>query len=143
MPREIRLYQNEREIRARSGTGGGHGLLKNEEKRKRSRKERIRAGGEQVRKSNRVSPSSASVCICGGVCFFFSLSHACKTRGNETAAWCVFAAHTTCNAKHCALWSQEAKLTYGLIKRALECTNCSLEMFQYFSLDKIQIYKSR
>jgi len=62
-PREIRLCQDEREIRARSGTGGGHGLLKNEEKRKRSRKERIQAaGGEerQVRKSNRVFPSSAS-----------------------------------------------------------------------------------
>jgi len=40
------LYQDEREIRARSGTGGGgHGLLKNEEKRKRSRKEWIQAGG--------------------------------------------------------------------------------------------------
>lgn len=44
-PREIRLYQDEREIRARSGTGGGHGLLKNEEKKERSRKERIQVGG--------------------------------------------------------------------------------------------------
>lgn len=87
--REIRLYQDEREIRARSGTGGGHGLLKNEEKRKRSRKERIQAGGG---KSGRVTKSFLLLLLlptCGRAFLFFSLSHACKTRGNESATRCV------------------------------------------------------
>lgn len=81
-PREIRLYQDEREIRARNGTGGGHGLLKNEEKKERSRKERIQAGGG---KPGRVTMSFLLLLLLptrGRAFLFFPLSHACKTRGN-------------------------------------------------------------
>lgn len=88
-PREIRLYQDEREIRARNGTGGGHGLLKNEEKKERSRKERIQAGGG---KPGRVTMSFLLLLLLptrGRAFLFFPLSHACKTRGNESAIRCV------------------------------------------------------
>lgn len=97
--KEIRLYKDEREIRARSGTGGGHKFIKERGK----EKEKSKGTSGRGHKPGRVLPSLSFFCaslpLLAVERFFFSLSHACKTHGNESSLpldACLWRTHMPC-----------------------------------------------